>query len=159
MNHLDSVAEVVEKPCRICEKVLPQADFQPSGWTARYPHCRKCNNQKRKRYRQNFPERDRQTRRNDFRKHSARCREETRRYLLKKKFGLSESAFNDLLESQNGVCAICGGKPAGRRLAVDHDHKTGRVRGLLCLHCNTGLGNFKDSVALLGCVLAYLKRL
>jgi Recombination endonuclease VII len=61
---------------------------------------------------------------------------------LKTQFGISLEDYEKILESQNGVCAICGGG-AGRknsRFAVDHDHETGRVRGLLCLYCNTRLG-------------------
>jgi len=65
--------------------------------------------------------------------------------------------------SQNGVCAICSGgetvKTRGtlRRLAVDHDHETGKVRGLLCNRCNNGLGNFRDDPDLLREAIAYLQ--
>ena len=57
------------------------------------------------------------------------------------------------------VCAICK-KPCrtGRSLAKDHDHKTGKVRGRLCLHCNVGLGHFQDSPALLLRAVDYLHR-
>jgi len=56
-----------------------------------------------------------------------------------KKFGLTQEQFNTLLSQQNGLCAICG-KPPKRVLAIDHDHVTGRVRGLLCSKCNLNLG-------------------
>lgn len=59
---------------------------------------------------------------------------------LKKKFGISEADYSSLLAAQNGVCAICGGVSSDRRLAVDHDHKTGKIRGLLCNACNRALG-------------------
>ncbi len=65
--------------------------------------------------------------------------------------------------AQGGVCAICG-LPETRvvkgklnRLAVDHDHTTGRVRGLLCFRCNTCLGRFEDNVELLRAAEAYLE--
>ena len=62
----------------------------------------------------------------------------------KRRYGLSKEQFEFMLESQNGVCAICkqtfDGTPQ-----VDHSHETGLVRGLLCLCCNTGLARFKDS--------------
>jgi hypothetical protein len=74
-------------------------------------------------------------------------------------------SYQALLDSQNGGCAICGVCDGHRsnggqtcRLALDHDHQTGRLRGLLCNNCNQGLGRFKDSVALLEAALRYLKR-
>lgn len=60
---------------------------------------------------------------------------------LKRKYGITLAEYDQMLEEQHGVCAICGGAdPSGRRLAVDHDHETGKVRGLLCTSCNTRLG-------------------
>jgi len=60
---------------------------------------------------------------------------------LRSKYGISEEARAALEEAQGGVCAVCQ-KPSysGRRLHVDHDHKTGKVRGLLCATCNWFLG-------------------
>jgi len=70
-----------------------------------------------------------------------------------------------LLAKQNGGCAICGAREGHRsargrscRLAIDHDHQTGTIRGLLCNNCNRGLGRFKDSIALLEAAIRYLKR-
>lgn len=59
-----------------------------------------------------------------------------------KKFGLTEEQYDQMLVQQNGVCKICERPSRGRcsRLAVDHDHKTGKIRGLLCMVCNTRLG-------------------
>jgi hypothetical protein len=65
-------------------------------------------------------------------------RSKTRRL---KKFGLTEEQYLALEASQNGVCAICGNPPVKPpTLAIDHDHATGKVRGLLCVTCNTRLG-------------------
>ena len=61
---------------------------------------------------------------------------------IKSRFGVSEVEYMAMLESQGGVCAICGKKNT-KRLAVDHDHNTGKVRGLLCGKCNTTLGWFE----------------
>jgi hypothetical protein len=60
---------------------------------------------------------------------------------LQRKFGISLDEYDAMLKSQSGVCAICA-KPCatGKRLAVDHNHKTGAVRGLLCSSCNIKLG-------------------
>lgn len=61
------------------------------------------------------------------------------------KYGLTPDEFHALLEAQGGVCAICGGTDTQRRLAVDHDHESGEVRGLLCSGCNGAkLGALKD---------------
>lgn len=65
--------------------------------------------------------------------------------------------FDEMVLAQNGVCAICGSAPNGHPLHVDHDHTTGAVRGLLCQQCNTGLGNFRDDIALLDRAMQYLR--
>ena len=56
-----------------------------------------------------------------------------------KKLGFTEADYERLLLEQDGGCAICGAAPKTRRLHVDHDHRTGRVRGLLCHSCNRRL--------------------
>lgn len=55
---------------------------------------------------------------------------------LKYLYGLTVNEYNALLAAQNGLCAICSNPPNGKRLAVDHDHKTNKNRALLCSHCN-----------------------
>lgn len=70
---------------------------------------------------------------------------------LQKDFGISLLQYKDLYNNQNGLCAICNQPKSFTRcgkilsLAVDHCHKTGIIRGLLCRYCNLGLGNFKDN--------------
>jgi hypothetical protein len=77
--------------------------------------------------------------------------------LLQKKYGISLKNYNELLEKQNGVCAICGRKNFLKRgLYVDHDHKTNKVRGLLCNHCNLALGYFDDSIPFLEKAIKYI---
>lgn len=72
-------------------------------------------------------------------------------------YGITAEDFASLLRKQRGVCAICNQScSTGRQLAVDHDHATGKVRGLLCSRCNRGLGHFKDDVLQLQAALAYL---
>ena len=85
-----------------------------------------------------------------------KCKVCTRNQQLLMKFGITLEEYNKLLESQNGVCAICGKPPGKKQLAVDHDHETSRVRGLLCSNCNHGLGNFKDTPKLLFGAIGYL---
>lgn len=70
---------------------------------------------------------------------------------------MSAEEYNTRLQAQGGVCAICKEKCVhGRLLAVDHDHKTAHNRGLLCFNCNTGLGKFRDSPAILQRAMEYL---
>lgn len=83
----------------------------------------------------------------------------SRRYMLKRKYGLTEDGFAELLASQGGGCAICGTtEPGGRaqQFHVDHHHETGTVRGILCTNCNSGLGQFKDDPSLLEAAVRYL---
>jgi hypothetical protein len=75
---------------------------------------------------------------------------------FKRKYGITADEYDRLLQSQEGGCAICGENPHKYGLAVDHDHVTGRVRGLLCVSHNTALGFFKDNVALLEKAIQYL---
>lgn len=65
-----------------------------------------------------------------------------------------------LHRKQKGLCAICHGPPSGRfqRLAIDHDHATGAIRGLLCSSCNMGLGYFKDAGSALRAAARYLQK-
>lgn len=70
-----------------------------------------------------------------------------------------------MLEEQNGVCAICRCKEKiinknGKKwlLAIDHNHKTGKIRGLLCNSCNIGLGRFNEDIKLLKKAIEYLRR-
>ncbi len=66
--------------------------------------------------------------------------------MLKIKFGLSFEQYDEILERQGGGCGICGMQPRSLRvLAVDHDHVTGAVRGILCSSCNLGIGNLQDN--------------
>ena len=77
----------------------------------------------------------------------------------RKTYGITIEDYRALELAQNGRCAICGGPPTGRgRLHLDHDHVTGRVRGLLCSACNTGLGGLKDDPSLLHAAIDYLER-
>ena len=59
-----------------------------------------------------------------------------RDYRLRMRYGITLAEYETRFREQRGGCAICGHPPKTRRLAVDHEHKTGRVRGLLCMRCN-----------------------
>ena len=74
----------------------------------------------------------------------------------KTKYGISAKECHQMLIDQGGVCAICKTLPDDKALCVDHNHETGVVRGLLCLHCNTGIGNFRDDPHLLDAAMRYV---
>lgn len=82
---------------------------------------------------------------------------EREEYHLQSNYGLSLIDYDVLSEKQNNVCAICGGVNEGRRLCIDHQHKTNKIRGLLCIKCNAGLGDFMDSKELLLRAAIYLE--
>jgi hypothetical protein len=79
--------------------------------------------------------------------------------IIRRQYGISMQEFDKLLEFQKHGCAICN-KPItklSRRMNIDHDHKTGQVRGLLCSGCNTGLGQLGDDIEGLKRALKYLE--
>jgi hypothetical protein len=77
-----------------------------------------------------------------------------REYHLRRRYGVGQADFNEMLAEQGGVCAICGAPDPQH---VDHDHRTGWVRGILCFNCNGGLGQFRDNPVFLAEAITYLK--
>ena len=86
-------------------------------------------------------------------KREARCRDK-----LKRNYGITIEQYDALLVKQNGLCAICQNVSGRKKLSVDHDHQTGKVRGLLCNPCNLSLGGFKDRSKLLAQAIIYLDK-
>ena len=103
-----------------------------------------------KKWRKANPEKCKESHRRYHRKR----RVEDRAYQLKKRYNLSVDDYNKMLEKQNGKCFICN---KIIKLYIDHNHKTGNVRGLLCQRCNTGLGQFDDNPLLLLNAIRYLE--
>jgi hypothetical protein len=85
---------------------------------------------------------------------AVRCR----RNALERRYGLATADYDRMFADQNGVCAICGHSPNGRKLDVDHDHLTDRIRGLLCSSCNIMLGGANDSQDTLAKAIEYLRQ-
>jgi hypothetical protein len=128
------------KYCPHCDTDLDVSNFyikkppNPKHWRFNSP-CRKCSNIARQ---------------------DVEGKRYQREYQLKNKYGIGIKEYNDMLENQNGVCKICNGVDVKNLLAVDHCHSTGKIRGILCGDCNTGLGRFKDDVDLLNKAIEYI---
>jgi hypothetical protein len=92
-----------------------------------------------------------------------RYRENPEKYFnlkLKKLYGIDADEYNKLFKEQNFCCAICGdnlAKVDKKHRFLDHDHISGKVRGILCRRCNLGIGFFKDDTNVLGLAIKYLE--
>ena len=125
-----------ERACTGCRQMFPLSEFpkRKRSLYGKNPKCRTCYNEYQKQYAEEIAKETQE-----------RYAEVQRNWYLKRTYGISVAGYNLLLEAQNHGCAICGGPPGKRRFHVDHDHKSGAVRGLLCTTCNIGLGNFHDN--------------
>lgn len=78
---------------------------------------------------------------------------------LRRLYGITLDQYREREAAQGGRCGLCGQPPnTDRRMHVDHDHATGKIRDLLCHHCNLLLGNAQDSTDRLRLAIAYLQR-
>lgn len=141
--------------CKACHVEKPLDEFYPekknrSGYRGTCKPCvykkiaewQKRNRDKTARYQANW-----KARRPDYNREQQLAR-----------YGLTLATYDELLRSQGGVCAICEREcHKNRLLSVDHDHSTGKVRGLLCHNCNAGIGQLGDDPALLRRALEYLE--
>ena len=123
------------RTCTKCNTYKVWSNFSPrkESKTGHRPECRECTN-----------------------KHYAR---RNRQSAYKRKFGITVDQYDLMFSEQNGKCAICGTTEPGRddkNFAVDHDHHTGKVRGLLCMNCNRGIGLLNDDISNLTNAINYL---
>jgi hypothetical protein len=132
-----------KKQCTKCRKSKLVAAFSKSknAYDGRHPQCKQCTSDGAKLNRA---------------KSKARA--------LKRFYGMTETEYQTMLDQQGGVCAICQRTETRMQngsivhLSVDHDHKTGKIRALLCYRCNSGLAHFREDTALLEGAVAYLKK-
>jgi hypothetical protein len=138
------------KMCTVCKVAKPFEDFY-DGYKAKkqrdvtnrkYPHsrCKECDHARVKIY------------------HKDNKAKVTKRQLIshrRRLYGLNEEEYNNMILSQNNLCAICN-KPSDKTLHIDHDHVTGRVRGLLCSNCNLGIGLLEEDLIVLNRAIEYL---
>lgn len=139
--------------CTRCREMKSPDEFYPHGATARGRQywCKAC-------YRESRAERARQP----------PDSMSIRRWRLQAQYGISPAEYDALYQKQSGRCAVCavekeswepdaGVKGRHRFLVVDHDHRTGCVRGLLCFNCNAGIGQFHDDPRVMLAAIAYME--
>ena len=121
----------MKKTCTSCGVEKDITDFYLHKKSGRINPCKKCCNKRG----QQWAEENR-----------PRHREMNHKANIKHFYGMSVEEYDALYNRQHGCCAICGRHQSNlkRRLNVDHDHTTRKIRGLLCDHCNNGLGYFFD---------------
>ena len=140
------------KTCTVCRISKPLSCFyrREASTDGKSPHCKVCDNKRRKKWREDNPERNQASQRN--------------RNLLKR-YGITLAEYQSLFEAQGCKCGICGvvenysGHTGPRKewsFSVDHCHTTGKIRGLLCNDCNRALGLFKDDKELLKSAIVWL---
>lgn len=106
--------------------------------------CKKCKNELHRKYRENDYVKKAESERAKKYRMKNKKKLLNQRYL--KNYGITADEKMDLLEQQNHCCKICGSKVDMISGHIDHNHKTGKVRGILCKECNTAIGLFKDSL-------------
>ena len=133
-----------EKFCAQCQIIKIFSEFKPSA-----AYCIDCNKKRLKKWCL-----DNKDRFLDYR------RAKLRRHHLKKAFGLTQSEWDVTFEAQDRKCAVCRRTDPGnsRGWGTDHDHRTGKFRGILCNNCNSALGYVKESAEILNGLIAYLAK-
>ena len=147
------------KKCSKCglEKELSEFQHRKNSPDGLNGHCKKCHGKYTKIWRSNHKEQSIKSQAKWKKANPDKVYAQRRRNNLKINYGLTLDQYDQMFETQGGVCAICGGTdPSGMRLAVDHNHDTRKVRGLLCSSCNTALGCLKESPELFIKALHYL---
>lgn len=156
----------VTKRCSKCLRDLPTDRFYPDrrmrggidSW------CNECHGKSTSAWRARNRERVRQVTKRWRDANPDKARDMSRRTYLKATYGMSAAQYDAMVAGQGGVCSACLLPPSGRgpkgrppRLHIDHDHVTGRVRGLLCGKCNQALGLLRDSGAVAARLAAYVE--
>lgn len=152
------------KKCSRCGQEKPTSDYHKDGRNSDglCGWCKPCKVGYARKYRDENLDKVRESQR---RSRNSNPRVYRNKQLLWT-FGITLEQYEQMLEDQGGVCAVCGKteneihpqSKKVRNLNVDHCHQTGRVRGLLCNSCNRGIGLLNDDPAVLRQALAYLEK-
>lgn len=140
------------KQCYSCKEFLPQSKFYfRKDNNTTYNKCKECTDSSYKEYYKSNKERIL----NQQQTEGAKQRKERE---LIRNYNITLNEWNDILSNQNDLCAICKIKFSDNSKTphVDHCHKTGKIRGLLCSNCNHGIGQFKDDISILQEAIKYL---
>lgn len=139
------------KTCTKCRKQkLADSRWYYDGW------CRSCYDKDLRTRNPEYQERQRKNSREWHERNKESQKGKGWEYHLKRSYGLTSKDYFDMLESQGGGCKLCGRLPNGKnKMPVDHNHKTGKVRGILCTPCNRALGILEDNI---DGVLKYLEK-
>jgi hypothetical protein len=143
--------------CSRCKEEKLLLEFNIAMLNIRYPYCRICSRAATRSHHQKPESKEKQKQwYNSYYQPISR----NSRYL--KEYGISLDDYHHMLEEQKGVCKICQGPPTKKvgksdNFDIDHCHDTGKVRGLLCGKCNSGMGQFQDSRKLLLAAAKYLE--
>lgn len=135
-RHEWDVRELGVKRCCRCKQVKPVANYDKHtyGKDGYKSECKSC----RRIYNQNVY---------NAIKDTLKFKAGSLRLHLRHRYGISVEYYNELVQKQRGLCAICQQPPPkAKRLHVDHCHETNRIRGLLCIHCNRALGSLGDNL-------------
>lgn len=149
------------KLCAHCRVSKPPDEFYKSSdkLDGLNSYCKLCDSAKRSANHLLHKEKNNKVSKDRYRSRP----EEYKDAFLKHRYGLTLEQYNEMLAKQQGLCAICQEPETAKKngkiksLSVDHCHKTGKVRGLLCHACNTGIGSFKEDLNLLNSVKHYLE--
>jgi len=138
-----------KKQCSNCKELKPFSEFNKKK-KGLQPVCKSCSYKKIKDWNKLNPERKKVLCRLNMRKNRKENPRHYKNAELLRTYGITLEEYENLLRNQGGVCAICkstDNKMGGNRkyFLVDHDHKTGKVRGLLCNPCNTRIGILENS--------------
>lgn len=145
------------KRCCQCKivKFINEFHKDSTAKNSRSPRCAQCDNENHVEYRKKNPNKVKE---NNV-KYSKLYKDRQRGYDIKRNYGITLEECTKMWHIQNNSCAICmkNIKP-GVGSAIDHNHKTGEIRGLLCQKCNAGLGMFDDNILILSNAISYIKR-
>jgi hypothetical protein len=133
--------------------------FLNKGKWPKQPYNKEKNLTYHKRYVNRHKERVRAYDRNFKNKYYEKYKQAVLERNRKRKYGITRDQYNQKFKKQKGCCAICGMHQSQlkKALGVDHNHKTKKLRGLLCHYCNAGIGCLRDSIVILKKAIAYLR--
>jgi len=145
-----------EKVCSLCKLSKPLDSFYKESRVkdGRARRCKECHGKVTEKYRKKNPELYRKA----SLKHWNKLDDKKKHSNWLKRYGLNSESYIKMFEQQFGCCKICKKEcSSGMNLSVDHCHKTGKIRGLLCKKCNSALGMFEDNIQYFEEAIIYLK--